>query len=82
MTRSQVFGVTLPYLAEWRMHRYLSMRELAKLAGITSRTVRNIEVGGVARWDTIKLLAVALEVAPATLATQRPRKSKAARSAA
>ncbi len=55
-------------LAELRERRFLSHRELAKLAGVSPQTVLNLEHGETeAQRRTVRKLAAALEVDPAEL---------------
>jgi transcriptional regulator with XRE-family HTH domain len=55
-------------LAELREARFLSHRELAKLAGVSPQTVLNLEHGETeAQRRTVRKLAAALEVEPAEL---------------
>jgi len=55
-------------LRELREVRFLSHRELAKLAGVSPTTVLNLEVGkGAPQRRTVRKLAQALEVDPAEL---------------
>ena len=55
-------------LRELREVRFLSHRELAKLAGVSPTTVLNLEVGkGEPQRRTVRKLAQALEVDPAEL---------------
>lgn len=55
-------------LRELRERRFLSHRELAKLAGVSPTTVLNLERGGAEpQRRTIRKLAAALEVDPAEL---------------
>ena len=52
-------------LRELRDERYLSHRELAKLAGVSPTTVLNLERGGAEpQRRTIRKLAAALDVTP------------------
>ena len=67
-------GAVMPHvdghkLEELREERFLSHRELAKLAGVSPQTVLNLEHGKVeqAQRRTIRKLAQALEVEPREL---------------
>lgn len=58
-------------LKEWRDKKSFSMRDLAKLSGITSKTIFNIENGIIKTRPTkrtIRLLALALGVEPSDIA--------------
>lgn len=45
MTVDQQRRVNLPYLRVWRLWRGLSIRELAKLAGVSVTTISRLENG-------------------------------------
>ena len=56
-------------LKEWRNDRYLSVRELAELAGVTSATVSYIENGKtIPRQKSVRKIAEALGVEPGVVA--------------
>lgn len=54
-------------LRPWRERRALTQEELAKKAGINTRTVSRIELGYHARPPTVRKLATALGVDPEQL---------------
>ena len=52
-------------LVQWRVHRLLSLRELAKLSNLTVRTVHNTEMGySLPTMKTIRRLSEALDLEP------------------
>jgi transcriptional regulator with XRE-family HTH domain len=64
--------VPLPRLRELRQARFLSQEALAEKARVSHFTVRRIEQGSPARYQTIRKLAEALDVDPAELAGASP----------
>jgi transcriptional regulator with XRE-family HTH domain len=64
--------VPLPRLREVRQARFLSQEALAEKAKVSHFTVRRIEQGSPARYQTIRKLAEALDVDPAELAGASP----------
>jgi transcriptional regulator with XRE-family HTH domain len=64
--------VPLPRLGALRRARFLSQDALAEKAGVSQFTVRRIERGAPARYQTIRKLAEALDVEPAELASAPP----------
>jgi transcriptional regulator with XRE-family HTH domain len=54
-------------LREQRQKRFLSIRELATKAGVSTRTVQMAERGTPPRYATMRKLASALEVDPAEI---------------
>jgi len=69
-------GVPVPQLGALRKQAGLSQRTLAKRAGLSMQTVSRLEHGANARYDTIELLAQALDVLPARL-LRSPRRRNA-----
>ncbi|HEY7413757.1 MAG TPA: helix-turn-helix transcriptional regulator [Ktedonobacteraceae bacterium] len=69
---SKTNGVPVPQLVTLRKNAGLSQRTLAERARLCVTTISRIEQGANARYDTIELLAQALNVPPARL-TRRPR---------
>ena len=65
-------GVPVPQLATLRKNAGLSQRTLAKRAKLCVQTISRLEQGANARFDTVELLAQALNVPPTRL-TRRPR---------
>ncbi len=68
-------AVALPALQAWRVRRAMLQRELADASGVSLRTITRLEVGGRAGLDTVRSLAVALDVRPADLMAQPPEAS-------
>jgi transcriptional regulator with XRE-family HTH domain len=67
-TMPRIYGDRLRRL---RKERFLSHRDLAKLAGVSPTTVLNMEQNkGGARASTVRKLAAALDVEPSYLAEQ------------
>lgn len=60
-------GLPVPQLAVLRKQAGLSQRILAARAGLCIQTVSRLEQGANARYDTIELLAQALQIPPARL---------------
>lgn len=52
-------------LRQWRTERFMSVRELAAAAGVSTRTVQDAEAGRPPRFVTMRKLAAALDVEPA-----------------
>lgn len=76
-------GVMLPHLRAWRLARGLTVRELARRAYCSRAYIyllENAQCGASRRF--IPLLALALDVDPATLMQRAPAARRAARSAA
>lgn len=66
-------GTTVEPLRVWRSRRLLTIRELAELAGVSTRTLQDAEGGAHAiRLATIRKLTQALNVDPAQVAEFRP----------
>jgi len=65
-------SVTLPSLTYWRVQRSVLQKELATRAGIHWRHVQRLEAGGRAGLDTVRALAVALNVSPVELMSAPP----------
>ncbi len=59
--------VSLPRLRAAREARLITQEELAQKAGVSRFTVARTERGEPARYSTVRKLAEALEVEPATL---------------
>lgn len=53
-------GVPVPQLATLRKRMGLSQGELAERAGLTRTTITRLEQGGIARYQTLDKLAIAL----------------------
>jgi transcriptional regulator with XRE-family HTH domain len=70
--RAPAGQVPLPRLRELRQARFLSQEALADRAKVSHFTVRRIEQGLPARYQTVRKLAEALEVEPAELAGTAP----------
>ncbi|HEU5382321.1 MAG TPA: helix-turn-helix transcriptional regulator [Ktedonobacteraceae bacterium] len=68
-------GVPVPQLADLRKQVGLSQRALARRAGLSMQTISRLEHGANARYDTIELLAQALDVLPARL-IRAPRRGR------
>ena len=68
-------GVPVPQLAFLRKQAGLSQRRLAERARVSRQTINRLEQGANARYDTIELLAQALQVTPARLIKHSPRRS-------
>ncbi len=51
-----------PHLQKFREQRLLSLRKLSRLSGVDRRTIHNIEIGHAARPETLRKLAVALNL--------------------
>lgn len=65
--------VTLPYLRAWRVTRQMSMRELAKQAGVSTNTLERLEKGETRAYaQTIGKLAKALRVRAHVLVSINP----------
>jgi transcriptional regulator with XRE-family HTH domain len=58
---------SLPELRRLRTEQGLTQRALAERAGVTQRTIINLEHGDQARFETIFKLAAALGVEPVVL---------------
>ncbi len=65
--RSRLKGRPLPRLLELRESRFLTQEELATMTGLERSTIARIELGGSARFSSIKALAKALQVEPREL---------------
>jgi transcriptional regulator with XRE-family HTH domain len=65
-------GVPVPQLVTLRKNAGLSQRTLAERARLCVQTISRLEQGANARFDTVELLAQALNIPPARL-TRRPR---------
>jgi transcriptional regulator with XRE-family HTH domain len=63
---------TTPSLRYWRTKRALLQRELAQRASVDLGTVQRLERDLPAKLDTVRRLAEALHVDPATLMDQPP----------
>lgn len=68
-------GVPVPQLAALRKQAGLSQRTLAKRAGLSVQTISRLEHGANARYDTIALLAEALDVLPVRLLRSSRRRN-------
>lgn len=66
-------GVPVPQLATLRKQSGISQRTLAKRARLCVQTISRLEHGANARYDTIELLAQALQVTPARLIKRLPK---------
>lgn len=65
--------VALPYLADWRKHRQLTMRALYKASGVSPDTIFNLEHGHrLATYTTVGKLAKGLKITPQVLVQSRP----------
>lgn len=51
-------------LRQWRTERFMSLRELAAAADVSTRTVQDAERGGTPRFATMRKLSAALAVEP------------------
>jgi transcriptional regulator with XRE-family HTH domain len=72
-------GVPVPKLAFLRKQAGFSQRALAERAKVSRQTINRLEQGANARYDTIKLLAKALQVTPSRLIRMpRQRSTQAA----
>jgi transcriptional regulator with XRE-family HTH domain len=60
-------GVPVPQLAVLRKRLGLSQRALAEQARVSTQTISRLEQGANARFETISLLAQALQVPPSRL---------------
>lgn len=56
--------VSVPQLAVIRKRAGLSQRELADFVGVSMNTISRLERGAQARYDTLLLLAQALQIPP------------------
>lgn len=65
--RGDVKGVPVPGLPSLRRQAGLSQRALAERAGLGRNTISRLEQGANARYETISLLAQALQVPPSRL---------------
>ena len=65
-------GWLLPHLQAWRLRRYLTQRELARVSGVSFGTVCRAEIGGRVSADTVKKLATALKITPDALCYTAP----------
>ncbi len=75
--RSDIKGVPVPGLPSLRRQAGLSQRALAERAGLGRNTISRLEQGANARYETITLLAQALQVPPTRLIKPpRPRRHK------
>lgn len=74
--RGDVKGVPVPGLPSLRRQAGLSQRALAERAGLGRNTISRLEQGANARYETITLLAQALQIPPTRLIkaprTRRP----------
>lgn len=68
-------GVPVPQLTTLRKQTGISQRTLAERARLCVQTISRLEQGANARYDTIELLAQALQVTPARLIKHSPRRS-------
>ena len=68
-------GVPVPQLTSLRKQAGISQRTLAERARLCVQTISRLEQGANARYDTIELLAQALQVTPARLTKHSPRRS-------
>jgi transcriptional regulator with XRE-family HTH domain len=65
-------GEVMPTLREARRARLLTIRDLAAKAGVSTKTVVDVEAGRVApKFRTIRRLAAALELRPSEIAEFR-----------
>ena len=75
--RGDIKGVPVPGLPSLRRQAGLSQRALAERAGLGRNTISLLEQGANARYETIALLAQALQVPPTRLIKPpRPRRPK------
>jgi DNA-binding XRE family transcriptional regulator len=65
--RGDIKGVPVPSLPSLRRQAGLSQRALAERAGLGRNTISRLEQGANARYETITLLAQALQVPPTRL---------------
>lgn len=72
-TRSVSF-VSVPQLAVIRKRAGLSQRELADYVGVSMNTISRLERGAKARYDTLLLLAQALQISPDRLCRRSRRR--------
>jgi transcriptional regulator with XRE-family HTH domain len=68
-------GVPVPQLETLRKRAGLSQEELAGRAGLTRTTIVRLEQGGIARYQTIEKLAVALKVTRERLIREKRERS-------
>lgn len=68
-------GVPVPQLSILRKQAGISQRTLAEHARLCVQTISRLEHGANARYDTIELLAQALQVTPARLIRSLPKRS-------